>query len=372
MEPFELRSERVLLSSPTTADIDRITAICQDPELLRWTTLPSPYARKHAEHFVRAMVPAGWAESKALIWAIREPADATVIGTIGVRLSGDGQAEIGFWLASDARGKGLMSHAVRLVAERVLTDAALRVTHLVWWAIAGNWTSRRVAWATGFRLEGRVRGGLPQRGIRRDAWVGTLLPGEPLTPRTPWLDVPIIHGERVILRPFDESDVDAVVEACSDPLTQHWLTTMPQPYTREDAIEFIENGWDDAAGGRRIHWAATRPSDGMAVGAFAVHLTGAQRECGVIGYWVHPAARRTGVATEAVRLMVRHAFIPIDDGGLGLLRLKVVHADGNDASRAVIERAGFHHLGVERAAHRLRDGTIVDNHVYDLIADDLR
>jgi len=43
-----------------------------------------------------------------------------------------------------------------------------------WKAEVGNWPSRRVAWACGFRVEGTVRGLIDHRGGRSDGWLGTL------------------------------------------------------------------------------------------------------------------------------------------------------------------------------------------------------
>ena len=87
-----------------------------------------------------------------------------------------------------------------------------------------------------------------------------------------------------------------------------------------------------------------------------------------VGYWVHPRARGRGVATEAVRLMVAHAFAPAAEDGLGLRRLVLAHATGNEPSRAVALRNGFAPFGVERAAERLGDGTFADLHWYDLLS----
>ena len=57
---------------------------------------------------------------------------------------------------------------------------------MVWWANTGNWASRKVAWRLGFTMEGTVRQYLPHRGELRDAWVATLLAGDPREPRTAW------------------------------------------------------------------------------------------------------------------------------------------------------------------------------------------
>jgi RimJ/RimL family protein N-acetyltransferase len=76
--------------------------------------------------------------------------------------------------------------------------------------------------------------------------------------------------------------------------------------------------------------------------------------------------------TAACRLAVRHAFVPAEDGGLGLRRLTVMHAEGNTASQRVIERNGFVPVGRERGAAGLGDDRVVDNLVYDLLAEEFR
>ena len=58
---------------------------------------------------------------------------------------------------------------------------------MTWRAVVGNWPSRRVAWRAGFRIEGTLRAELVHRDrVRRDAWVGTLLRGDPRAPNEPW------------------------------------------------------------------------------------------------------------------------------------------------------------------------------------------
>jgi RimJ/RimL family protein N-acetyltransferase len=105
------------------------------------------------------------------------------------------------------------------------------------------------------------------------------------------------------------------------------------------------------------------------VGSIALFDLKAGRE-GEIGYWTHPAARGRGVMTEACGLVVRHGFIPSDDGGLGLRRILVYAAEANSASRRVIESNGFTQYGLERHGTELRDGSLVDTACYDLLVEE--
>lgn len=81
-----------------------------------------------------------------------------------------------------------MTAAGRLVTDWAFDPEGAGLARLFWQAYLGNWASRRVAWRLGFRVEGAVRGFALQRGVRRDAWVGTLLPGDPREPVEPWPD----------------------------------------------------------------------------------------------------------------------------------------------------------------------------------------
>jgi RimJ/RimL family protein N-acetyltransferase len=80
------------------------------------------------------------------------------------------------------------------------------------------------------------------------------------------------------------------------------------------------------------------------VGLGLDRLGGAQ-----IGYWMDPAARGRGVATEAVRALCGWAF---DVLGLGLIEWRA--EVGNVASRRVAEKAGFRFEAVlrQRLVHR--------------------
>ena len=81
----------------------------------------------------------------------------------------------------------------------------------------------------------------------------------------------------------------------------------------------------------------------------------------------HPDARGRGVMSEAVRLVVRHAFIPGEDGGLGRIRLQLSAADGNLASQQIARANGFVEVGRDRSAEPLGDGTFADLVRFDLL-----
>ncbi|WP_250447444.1 GNAT family N-acetyltransferase [Actinotalea sp. C106] len=193
---LELCDDRLLLTVPTEEDLDDITAACQDPEVARWTTVPAPYTREHAEGFLRDMVLPGWEQGISEVWALRDRATrrtsddgspvppTAMLGMVGLHGIADGEAELGYWMAPWGRGQGLMARAAALVVEHAFTD--LDLVRLTWQAYVGNWPSRRVAWRLGFQVEGTLRAHGLQRGERIDSWAATLLRDDPRQPSEPW------------------------------------------------------------------------------------------------------------------------------------------------------------------------------------------
>src|SRR5437763_1666850 len=85
-------------------------------------------------------------------------------------------AEIGYWLIERARGRGLGSRAVALVARWAVTEAGLaRVEALV---EPENIASQRVLEKAGFRREGHLRSYLVFERRRADAYIYSLLPND--------------------------------------------------------------------------------------------------------------------------------------------------------------------------------------------------
>jgi RimJ/RimL family protein N-acetyltransferase len=167
----------LVLRLPLRSDLDDIVAQCRDPEFQRWTTVPVPYRRSDARDFLKR-VAQGWRANVARFAIAHQDRFA---GSVDLRFDGIGGAEVGFGLAPWARGKGVMTRALRLVLAWGFELPDLEVVY--WRAHVGNWASRRVARRCGFRMDGTVRGLLEQRGVRRDGWIGSLRRGEPLTGR---------------------------------------------------------------------------------------------------------------------------------------------------------------------------------------------
>lgn len=357
----ELGDGVVTLRAARPDDVDDVVAMGTDPECTRWTTMPAPYERHHAEGWISEMSPAGWHDDTAWAWAI--DVGGRFPGNLAVR-SGP-PPDVGYAVAPWARGRGLALRAVRLATRWAFDHRDLPVIH--WTCLTGNLASWRVAHACGFTFHGERPLAVEHRGVLRDVWSASLRPGDPQAPRTTWWPTPVLSSDRVRLRPVSEADVPRIVETNRDPRRRHWIVGLPEPFTDADARAWIRRGEIEASLGHRLGWAVTDPVDDRMLGNVSIFRLGAADNPtgGEIGYGAHPEARGRGVTTEAVRLVVEHAFTPVLDGGLGRHRLQIAASWGNTASRHVAEQNGFTLVGHSRADSLLADGSLDDSAWYE-------
>lgn len=173
-----LRVAGHLLSAPVPDDAAAIAQICQDPAVVEWTTVPSPYGLSDAEAFIVYVNGRGRAGLE-YTWAIRRSDGGELVGMVGLDMQPAESAVVGYYLAPQARGEGLMAKVLRAVIDYGFDPEGLALKRLEWGAYVGNLASLRVAMDCGFHIEGEVRGHSVQRGVRRDSWIGTLLVDDP-------------------------------------------------------------------------------------------------------------------------------------------------------------------------------------------------
>lgn len=149
------------------------------------------------------------------------------------------------------------------------------------------------------------------------------------------LPEPPLADDEVTLGPFEEADIPLLAEICTDPAIARF-TFIPAPYEREHAIDYVTN--QDL---RRERWEAIdlavrdRATRSL-VGSTGLRVFDLENGTCEIGYWVAPAARGSGIAPRAVRLLATWALETLPVGVVELT------ADTpNTASQRVAEKAGF-------------------------------
>ncbi|GAB3898524.1 hypothetical protein GCM10027612_56770 [Microbispora bryophytorum subsp. camponoti] len=107
-----------VLRLPVEGDADEIARACADPEIARFIPfVPSPYTRDDALAWITKTVPATW-ENGGADFLIADAATDRVLGAAGLKPPDRfGATEVGYWLAPWARGRGVVTTAVRALAE---------------------------------------------------------------------------------------------------------------------------------------------------------------------------------------------------------------------------------------------------------------
>lgn len=307
-----------------------------------------------------------WKRRERLVFVVEY--QGRYAGSVALEPDVDGNARVHYGLSAWARGAGVASRAVRLILEFGFSTCGFHVVH--WWARVGNWPSRRVAWATGFRLGETIPDMAEEGGERVDAWTGWIGPDDKRAPRYPWFEPPILETPRLRLRTWREDEIPRITTARTNQATAHFLPFIPQPFTAEDARFWLKDMAEQAAAGRRLNWCVADAETGQGLGnltMFGIHH-GEVRDA-ELGYWMHPDAQGRGVMTEAIQRVAQWYFDDEHAGGFGGRRLFIRTAGTNTSARRTAEKAGFRHVGTERAAFHI--STHLDDKVtYDLLATD--
>jgi RimJ/RimL family protein N-acetyltransferase len=360
----DLRTARLLLRAPAEHDLDDMVAAMRDPLVRRFLPFtPEPFGRAEANAWRDTETPGRWAAGGAA-FAVADGTSDRLLGGVYLQHVSPRRtdAEIAYWLAPWARGHGVAAEAVSAVTDWALRRGMARLELL---AAPDNPGSQRVALTAGYRREGVKRGGGSRPdGSRYDTVLWARLATDPPAP-TPRL-LPDLPGRElsdgvVALHPLGPADADDAYAA--QRLPDVWSSSVPPvaPTRAQvcDSCATAQSQWLAGAAARLTIRDA--PSDTYA-GEIVLLYTEPVTSTGMIGYHLAPVWRGRGFATRAVRLLAGWAF-----DHAGLARLEAGAAVGNTASQAVLERAGFRRVGVQRSRRPGPRGARVDDVQYELV-----
>ena len=141
---FTLLTHR--LRNLESSDAEWVARACQDEEIQRWTKVPRPYTREHAESFIKNK------NGELAAWAIIDSRSQEPVGVIGIHHVINSVASIGYWIAPWGRKSGAASTALRIIptlARRIGKAHTLHAT-----IAETNTASRRTVERAGFELIG--------------------------------------------------------------------------------------------------------------------------------------------------------------------------------------------------------------------------
>ncbi|MGZ4480844.1 MAG: GNAT family N-acetyltransferase [Gaiellales bacterium] len=173
-----LADGRVRLRPAAARDADALARACADPDLAAWVDPPAAGPAPAAAGLL-AQLTGGWDSGRTASFVHVRPETGDVLALIAVMIDDDPEvAEVAYWVAPAARGRGIATAALGLVSRWSLRELGLE---RLWLEIEpGNAASHRVAERSGFRREGVLRAHCRDRrsGLRHDCVVYSLLPGD--------------------------------------------------------------------------------------------------------------------------------------------------------------------------------------------------
>lgn len=172
---------------------------------------------------------------------------------------------------------------------------------------------------------------------------------------------PILHTERLVLRPYEKSDAVDVYAYAKSPVVGPMAGWKPHQSIEESKA--VVQGFMQAGD----VWAVVEKRTGRVIGSVGLHVdhTRTVPKAHELGYALGEESWGQGYGTEAASAVLRFAFeeyeCPV---------VSVVHFPQNPKSKHVIKKLGFVYEGVRRMASMLPDGTLCDNVCYSLTRED--
>ncbi len=178
-----------------------------------------------------------------------------------------------------------------------------------------------------------------------------------------------LRGPRVLVRPYRESDADALHEAIDESRdhVRPWLPFADQHQSVDETRDWIIRmaaHWLLRESFECSLWEATT---GRYLGGLGLHPRDWELGYFEIGYWLRASAQGHGYVSEAVRLVGDYVFT-----SLGARRLEIRCDARNRRSAGVAERMGFAHEATLRNQMRAPDGRLRTTRIYGLLDTDPR
>lgn len=154
-----------------------------------------------------------------------------------------------------------------------------------------------------------------------------------------------LEGERVLIRRLRLSDANDVYLNVRDKEVVRWTLNIPYPYPKETAAKFIRRSQRTWRAKKGFDFGVILKETGRVIGVTGLKNVDHKSSCAEIGYWLGKNYWRRGLATEAVRLVLKFGFKE-----LKLHRIYAHTFEKNIASRQVLEKCGFRIEGIMREA----------------------
>ncbi len=178
----------------------------------------------------------------------------------------------------------------------------------------------------------------------------------------------VLTTKRLQLRAWAETDRDDLVDGLNNYNVSRWLAYVPFPYTREDAIKWINycKQKETAVEINGYEFAIELISEGKVIGGVSLSNINRFQRKAEGGIWMNERYQGQGLGTEAFGKRIEFAF---ED--LNLRRLENGFFTGNENSLRMQERFGYKIEGIKRSSLVcMADNEIKDEYITGLLKEE--
>lgn len=179
----------------------------------------------------------------------------------------------------------------------------------------------------------------------------------------------VVTTETLVLRPWRGDDIDQLVDGLNNIEVAQWLAFVPHPYSRSDALRWIEHCQQPSSGEeppKAYEFAIERKSDRAMIGGVSLNNIDMVNGSAGGGIWINAACHRRGYGREAFGARIRFAF-----DTLNLRELHNGYFRDNQPSWDLQKRFGYKHVAeAPRPRRCLADGSWKDEILTRLTRED--
>jgi len=169
---------------------------------------------------------------------------------------------------------------------------------------------------------------------------------------------PFLTDSVIFLSPPHAEDLQEIYIAVRESLKElhpwiDWATDVYDFGSASRWFDHVQQAWSHSTA---FQFAIKDVQSGQFLGICGLDGIDKKSCCCNLSYWVRTGASGRGIATRAVRLVVRFGFQK-----LGLVRAEIVIAASNHSSKRVAQKVGARYEGTKN------DGMVVRSEVYDAL-----
>jgi len=149
--------------------------------------------------------------------------------------------------------------------------------------------------------------------------------------------MPTVAHKGIVLRPYQATDAEAFAVAVRESVDTVglWMPWCHAAYSQQEALLWFDTCAQGLADGSSFEFGVFAEENGSFLGGAGLNHFNVDHNFCNLGYWVRQSRHRQGIAFRAAEALSTFAF-----ANLGLTRLEIVVAQGNEPSCAVARKLG--------------------------------